>query len=114
MVGTPYLPSFSQRTLFLEYDREEQRALPSLERFLWQLRQSGILKNLTGLVFGLLQPSVAAEETPTDSIERILTEVTAGYRYPVIYDAQFGHIYPSWVIVNGREIRIGEDGIYVR
>lgn len=114
MVGTPYLPPFSQRILFLEYDREEQRALPSLERFLWQLRQSGILKDLTGLVFGALQPSVAAEETSTDSIERILTEVTAGYEYPVIYNAQFGHIYPSWVIVNEREVRIEEDGLSLR
>ena len=113
MLGTPFLPSFSERVLFLEYDREEQTALPSLERFLWQLRQSGALRNLSGLVFGALQPSVAGEETATDTIERILGEVTAGYTYPVIYNAQFGHIYPSWVIVNGREVRLLDDGVRV-
>lgn len=113
MLGTPYLPSFSERTLFLEYDREEQTALPSIERFLWQLRQSGALRNLSGLVFGALQPSVAAEETDTDTIERILGEVTAGYTYPVIFNAQFGHIYPSWVIINGQETRILNDSLTV-
>ena len=113
MLGTPFLPSFSERVLFLEYDREEQKALPSLERFLWQLRQSGALRNLSGLVFGALQPSVAGEETATDTIERILGEVTAGYTYPVIYNAQFGHIYPSWVIVNGKEVRLLDDGVRV-
>jgi muramoyltetrapeptide carboxypeptidase len=113
MMGTPYLPSFSGRILFLEYDREEQTALPSLERLMWQLRQCGVLKNLSGLVFGALQPSVVAEETATDSIERILTEVTSGYEYPVIYNAQFGHIYPSWVIENGREVRVSEDRLEI-
>lgn len=106
MMGTPYLPSFSGRVLFLEYDREEQRALPSLERFMWQLRQGGMLRELSGLVFGALQPSVAAEETETDSLKRILTEVTEGYEFPVIYNAQFGHIYPSWVIVNGASVTV--------
>jgi muramoyltetrapeptide carboxypeptidase len=113
MMGTPFLPSFEGRTLFLEYDREEQRALPSLERLLWQLRQGGILQNLAGLVFGALQPSVAAEETATDYIERILSEVTDGYVYPVIYNAQFGHMYPSWVIVNGREVWVHENGTLI-
>ncbi len=113
MLGTPYLPDFAGRVLFVEYDREEQRALPSLERFMWQLRHSGILSKLSGLVFGALQPSVAAEETTTDSIERILADVTANYSYPVILNAQFGHIYPSWVIVNGSMVRIDEEGIVI-
>ena len=113
MLGTPYLPPFSGRVLFLEYDREEQRALPSLERFMWQLRQAGILQELAGLVFGALQPSVAAEQSESDTIERILSEVTAGYEYPVIYNAQFGHIYPSWVVVNGRGVRVSEASIWI-
>lgn len=113
MIGTPYLPSFAQKTLFLEYDREEQLALPSLERFMWQLRQAGLLLNLSGLIFGALQPSVLAEQTSTDSLERILTEVTAGYTYPVVYNAQFGHIYPSWVIVNGQRVRIDRERLFI-
>lgn len=113
MLGTPYLPDFKDRILFVEYDREEQRALPSLERFMWQLRHAGILPKLSGLVFGALQPSVAAEETAIDSIERILNNVTANYSYPVIFNAQFGHIYPSWVVVNGSMVLIDGKGIGV-
>lgn len=88
--------------LFLEYDREEQRALPSIERFLWQLRLAGVFEQLEALIFGRLQESVRQEETSYDSIQRILTDVTEGYSFPVLYNAQFGHIYPSWVLVNGR------------
>ena len=113
MVGTPHLPSFDKRVLFLEYDREEQMALPSLERFLWQLRQAGLLEHLSGLVFGALQPSVLAEQTSVDSIERILTEVTAGYTYPVVYNAQFGHFYPSWIIFNGRRVSIDKESLCI-
>ena len=101
-LGTPHFCDMRRPVLFLEYDREEQRALPSIERFLWQLRLAGVFEQLEALIFGRLQESVRQEETSYDSIQRILTYVTEGYSFPVLYNAQFGHIYPSWVLVNGR------------
>lgn len=103
MIGTPYMPDLTGKVLFLEYDVEEKNALASLERFLWQQRQAGFLKELSGLVFGLL-PHTAVHDAR--SIKQILMEVTDGYEFPVLYDAQFGHIYPSWSLVNGDCIKL--------
>jgi muramoyltetrapeptide carboxypeptidase len=110
-LGTPHFVDMRNVVLFLEYDREEQQALPSIERFLWQLRLSGVFEQLEALVFGRLQESVRLEETSHDSIQRILRDATEGYFFPVLYNAQFGHLYPSWVLFNGRSSVI--DGMII-
>jgi muramoyltetrapeptide carboxypeptidase len=49
LIGTPYLPDFSGAILFLEeIDEAEYR----IDRMLTQLGQAGILKKLSGVVFG--------------------------------------------------------------
>ena len=106
MLGTQYLPDFSGSILFLEYDKEEATCLPSLERLMWQIRQNGILGKIKALVFGQLQKDVLKEETETDNLERILTDVTKGYNFPVLFNTTFGHIYPSWQIINGAVIKL--------
>jgi len=103
MLGTEYMPDFAGSILFLEYDKEEDKCLPSLERLMWQIRQNGIFKKINGLVFGQLQVEVAAEENDFDNLQRILTDVTQGYDFPVLFNTSFGHIYPCWQIVNGKE-----------
>jgi muramoyltetrapeptide carboxypeptidase len=113
MLGTRFLPSCAGRILFLEYDKEEQRALPSLERFMCQLRLSGTLDKLAGLVFGALQPIVKSEESEEDSIARILSDCTRGTEYPVLYNTQFGHMYPGWYIVNGWSTSISDTDIRI-
>jgi len=106
MLGTEYMPDFSGSVLFIEYDKEEQTCLPSLERLMWQIRQNGIFKKINALVFGQLQKDVAKEETETDNLERILKDVTDGYDFPVLFNTTFGHIYPSWQIINGATIQL--------
>lgn len=112
LLGTPYMPSLKGAILFLEYDKEEAHALPSLQRLLWQVRQSGAFDVISALVFGTLQQVVRKEETPRLTIRSILKEVTDGYRFPVLFDAPFGHIYPSWILPIGKRIRI--DGTTIR
>lgn len=115
MLGTEYTPDFSGSVLFIEYDKEEDTCLPSLERLMWQIRQNGIFKKINALVFGQLQKDVLKEETRTekkeggkakdiDTLKRILIDVTSGYDFPVLYNTTFGHIYPSWQIINGANV----------
>lgn len=106
MLDTEYMPNVTSAILFLEYDKEEQNCLPSIQRMLWQIRQNGIFKQITGLVFGVLEETVAIEETISYSIQTILTNATQGYDFPVIYNAPFGHIYPSWNLPNNKQVRI--------
>ena len=108
LFGTPYTPDLNECVLFIEYDKEEANGLASIERMLWQLRQAGYFKALSGLVFGLLEENVKSEENQFNSLNKILSEVTEGYSFPVIYNAQFGHVYPSWFIVNGSRVEIAD------
>lgn len=114
LLGTPFLPDFKDKILFIEYDKEEVLGLPSLERMLWQIRQNGIFDKITGLVFGLLEPEVQKEENNIWNIKTILENVTQGFDFPVLYNAQFGHIYPSWVLQNGRKVKIDKAQIYLK
>lgn len=106
MLGTDFFPDVSGSVLFLEYDREERRALLSLERLLWQFRLSGVFSSIKGLVFGSLEHSVGEEESALYNIERILSDVTEGFSFPVLFDVHFGHIYPSQIIPIGRPVTL--------
>jgi muramoyltetrapeptide carboxypeptidase len=81
---------------------------------LWQIRQNGIFDKINGLVFGLLEPEVQKEETEFQNIKSILESVTQNYTFPVLYNAQFGHIYPSWVLQNGRKVEIIKNQIFIK
>jgi muramoyltetrapeptide carboxypeptidase len=114
LLGTPYCPSFDGAVLFLEYDKEEAHGLPSIERMMWQLKHAGILDRINGLIFGQLEKSVLSEEDKQNNLTRILLQVTDGLDYPVFLNASFGHVYPSWILVNGAEICINEETITAR
>jgi muramoyltetrapeptide carboxypeptidase len=112
LLGTRYFPKLDKSILFLEYDKEEKHALPSLQRYLWQLRQAGGFDALSALVFGSLQPAVRAEEDVEWGCAEILREVTDGHRFPVLFNAGFGHLYPSWNLPFGRKCEI--DGTTIK
>jgi muramoyltetrapeptide carboxypeptidase len=113
LLGTEFMPDLKGKILFLEYDKEEQCALPSLERMLWQIRQNEIFKKINGLVFGLLEPIVQQEEKAEYDLRLILEQVTKGYNFPVLYNFQFGHVYPSIIIQNGRKVAIENNKILI-
>jgi muramoyltetrapeptide carboxypeptidase len=114
LLGTPFLPSLAGSILMLEYDKEENFCLPSLERLLWQLRLSGCFEEIAALVFGVLQPAVQEEETREGrTIAQILTELTDGLAFPVFFNAPFGHLYPSWQVRQGSRCCIDEQGLTV-
>ena len=99
LLGTEYMPDLKNALLFLEYDVCEDKGLPSIERMLWQIRQAGIFQEISGLIFGIL-PKAVEKETTTLSIEKILQEVTDNVDCPIVFNAPFGHLYPSWILKN--------------
>lgn len=112
LLGTPFLPSLGGCILFLEYDLEERHALPSLRRFLWQLRHAGVFKIIRGLVFGTLPAAVAVEEHNHCNLRTILRDLTEGTDFPVLWDAPFGHVYPSWILPYGCLVSIDRTAIH--
>lgn len=61
-----------------------------IERMLWQLRLSGVLPNLAGLVLGNFRG--AEPDANYDSVEAMIAGMVAPYSYPVAFGAPVGHI----------------------
>ncbi len=76
--------------LFLE---EVGEYLYSMDRMLWNLRRTGSLKNLKGLIIGGFKHK--PDEKPTEefgeNIYDIVQKVTEGYNYPICFDFPVGH-----------------------
>ncbi|RZL63260.1 MAG: LD-carboxypeptidase [Pedobacter sp.] len=77
------------KILFIEDTGEY---LYSIDRMLWNLKRSGKLKNLKGLIVGgfKVKPDDAGEEFGK-TIYEIVLEKVAEYNYPVAFDFPVGH-----------------------
>jgi muramoyltetrapeptide carboxypeptidase len=78
------------KILFLE---EVGEYLYSIDRMLWNLKRSGALKNLKGLIIGGMKhkPSEKPEEEFGESVIDIVLNVTKGTNYPICFDFPVGH-----------------------
>ena len=106
LLGTPYMPQEKDAVFFLEYDKEEAHGLPAIERMLRQIQLARMFDEARALVFGALEGAVQKEEDGHDHLLRILSDVTEGCDFPVVFNAGFGHSYPSWPLINGQKVSI--------
>jgi muramoyltetrapeptide carboxypeptidase len=97
LTGTPYFPNLYGRILCLEDDESEQPS--TIDRYLTQFRQMGIFERISALIIGRFHSKVGFNQE--DSLQELLQIVTRGYNFPIIYDADFGHIDPMIVLPNG-------------
>jgi len=87
LANTPY-DMFRPGTILVLEDINEP--IYRIERMLWQLRLSGVLPNLAGLVLGNFKG--AEPDANHESVEAMIAEMTAPYDYPVAFGAPVGHI----------------------
>ena len=81
LAGTPYMPDFSGKILFLEDIAEP---LYKIDRMFMQLKLAGVFDNIAGLLF--------TEFTDEDGdIKGLITELTEGMNIPVGYGFPAGH-----------------------
>jgi muramoyltetrapeptide carboxypeptidase len=102
MIGTPYEPRFDGRILFLEDTGEKAYRI---DRMLVQLRQSGALGRLAGIVFGAIR-AIDGNDQETQMIARFAAEQTAGLGCPVLYGIEAGHGTENFTIPFGVTARI--------
>jgi len=95
--GTEYLPDMTGKILFIEED--ETGTPPYIDRFLCQCKQLGWFDKLAGLVFGRFTEQ--SQFSPEDSFEDILKEYFSHVKFPILYNADFGHSDPMFTIPNG-------------
>jgi muramoyltetrapeptide carboxypeptidase len=101
-IGTPYQPNFDGRILFLEDTGEKAYRI---DRMLVQLRQSGALGKVAGIVFGAIR-AIDGNEQETQLIARFAAEQTAGLGCPVLWGVEAGHGTENFTIPFGVAARI--------
>jgi len=110
LAGTPYWPSFEGRLLFIEED-EEGGPAGNVARELRQLRQTGALDRVAGVLIGRL-PSVTGVDLT--ALLGMLGEVFEDYSYPVVANMDFGHTNPIATLPVGIKAEIETRGSALR
>lgn len=81
MLSSEYVPDLTNAILFIE-DIDE--GLQTIEYQLHQLKNSGVLEKINGLIIGHI-------ETKEKNIDEIIKEIIAEYKFPIIKVDYFGH-----------------------
>lgn len=102
LVGTPYLTIPENGILFIEDIAE---APYKIDRMMWQLKLSGILAGIKGLIVGQFtdcEEDPLMEATVFGSIKNIVSE----YNYPVAFDFPVGHVKENYPLLHGGSIKL--------
>ena len=111
-LGTPYLPSFKNRILFLE-DLDE---LPyRFDRMLTQLLNAGLLQQVAGIAIGINRncndPKASDAREYRQTLEDVFRERLLPLKVPVVAGLPFGHTPLNATLPVGvRVILDGEKG----
>jgi muramoyltetrapeptide carboxypeptidase len=102
MLGTPYAPDFTGKILFLEDTGEKAYRI---DRMLVQLRQSGALGQVAGVVFGGMR-SPAEADSEQRLIREFAAEQTAQLGVPVLWGVEAGHGTENLTLALGARVRL--------
>ncbi len=89
LLGTPYAPDYADAILFLEDVGEKPY---KIDRYFAQLKQAGILDQISGLILGIFDDCQAEAGEVSFTLSEILEDYTAPLEIPVILDFPYGHI----------------------
>jgi muramoyltetrapeptide carboxypeptidase len=107
ITGTKSGFNTSGKILFIE-DIEER--LYHLDRMMINLKRSGKLQDLAGLIVGGMTAMTDNEVPFGKAAEEIIAEHVAGFSYPVCFDFPAGHIADNRAIVLGKvtKMKVGD------
>ncbi len=113
LVGTPYMPDFTGAILFLEDVDEAQYRI---DRMLTQLAAAGILRKLSGVVFGQCTDCVAKNGISFSgfTLNQVLDQHLKPLGIPVYQGAFFGHIPDQMILPVGGMAEIDADAGTIR
>lgn len=123
LLGTPWFPNVSNAILFLEDVGEPPY---KVDRYLTQLRDAGILKQVAGIVLGDFGYSEMLrnrdEKQGMQTMEAVLQDRLSDLGVPVLANLPFGHIKPKITIpfgvlvildANQRNLLLQESGVEI-
>lgn len=100
--GTPYQFPMEGSILFIE-DLSEK--LYHIDRMMHNLRLSGALAKLNGLVVGQFTDIVPNDEFG-QTLEEIIMSMVADYNYPVCFNFPVGHVGHNVPLIEGAEVSL--------
>lgn len=99
MAGSVSEQDFSDKILFLE---DVGEYLYSLDRMMWNLKRSGKLNNLKGLIIGGFTELKDNDIPFGQTAEQIIMEHVKEFDYPVCFNFPAGHIQDNRALIFGR------------
>ncbi|MBD2253267.1 S66 peptidase family protein [Nostoc parmelioides] len=105
MVGSPYLPAWQNRILFLEDVNED---IYRVDRMLTQLKNAGILYRISGFIFGQCTDCKPTNEKSLTLME-VLQDHIIPLKIPAWYGAMIGHIQDKFILPIGANVEIDAD-----
>ena len=109
MLGTPYLPPWKGKILFLEDTGVEYNH--EFDRLMQQLEAAGVLKQISGFVFGQCTDCTTQylKNIRSPSIDEILTRYIAPLNIPAWSGAMIGHMPEIFTLPEGTLVQIDAD-----
>lgn len=103
LVGTKYLPSFENKILFLEEIGEEPYRV---DRMLIQLKLSGELQKLSGILIGAFTNCDAKEKENSLTLTEVFEDILLPFNIPILKNLSFGHITNKFTLPFGIKAKI--------
>lgn len=110
LIGTPYDIFEPDTILFIE---DVSEPVYKIERMMYQLRLSGLLSRLRGLIVGAF--TEYSPDVDGRSMEAMISDMVADYDYPVAYGVPFGHASDIIPFVESADatLEVTEDGVTI-
>lgn len=106
LIGSESDINYDNKILFLE---DVNEYLYNIDRMMIQLKRSGKLQNLAGLIVGSFSDCKDNEVPFGKTAHEIIQEAVAGYNFPVCYNFPVGHEPENWAMPCGREVILKVD-----
>ena len=98
LIGTSSDYRTRDRILFIE---DVGEYIYSADRFLWQLKRSGKLSNLAGLIIGGFTDSKDTERPFGKSAYEMVHDIVKEYKYPICFDFPVSHDKENYALKTG-------------
>ena len=107
LINTPYDVIQPGTVLFID---EVEEPVYQIERIMYQLRLSGVLPRLAGLVVGQFTDCHGDDSYAT--AERMIADMVAPYDFPVAFNAPIGHVDHNVPVLQSATVLldVGRDG----
>jgi len=103
IISSPSDVNYDGKILFIE-DVGEQYY--NIDRMLWTLKRANKLAGLNGLIVGGFTSMKDSNPSFGQSVEEIVMDKVAEYKYPVAFAYPAGHIDDNHALMMGREVKL--------